>query len=75
METSEIKKRLGVLQKIYESQRTEEENKELTSLLEIYALRVWTSISRRRFKWESEDKEEKEGKDYIIDDVGLIDFV
>ena len=74
METSEILKRSKVLQKINQSQCTEEENKELTSLLEIYASRVLTSISGRRFKWESGDKEEKEGKDDIIDDVGVIDF-
>ena len=72
--TSEIKKRLEVLQKINQSQRTEEENKELTSLLEIYASRVLTLISGRRYKRESGDKEEKEGKDYIVDDVGVIDF-
>ena len=59
METSEIIKRLGVLQKINKSQRTEEENKELTSLLEIFASRLLTSVSGRRFKQESGDKEEK----------------
>jgi len=74
METSEILKRSKVLQKINQSQRTEEENKELASLLEIYASRLLTSVSGRRFKRESGDKEEKEGKDYIIDDVGVIDF-
>ena len=74
METSEIIKRLKVLQKINQSQRTEDENKELTSLLEIYASRALTSISGRRYKRESGDKEEKEGKDSIIDDVGVIDF-
>ena len=45
METSEIRKRLGVLQKINKSQCTEEENKELTSLLEIFASRQLTSFS------------------------------
>ena len=45
METSEIKKRLEVLQKINKSQCTEEENKELTSLLEIFASRLFTSFS------------------------------
>ena len=45
METSEIRKRLGVLQKIDKSQRTEEENKELTSLLEIFASQLLTSFS------------------------------
>ena len=74
METSEIIKRSKVLQKINRSQCTEEENKELPSLLEIYASRVLTSISGRRYKRKSGDKEEKEGKDYIIDDVGVIDF-
>ncbi len=68
METSEIRKRLGVLQKINKSQRTEEENKELTSLLEIFASRLLTLFSGRRYKRESGDK------DYIIDDVGVIDF-
>ena len=42
METSEIRKRLGVLQKINKSQCTEEENKELTSILEIFALTINT---------------------------------
>ena len=74
METSEIKKRLEVLQKIHRSQRTKKKNKELTSLAKIYASRVLTSISGRRFKRESGDKEEKEGKDYIMDDVVVIDF-
>ncbi len=50
METSEIRKRLGVLQKINKSQRTEEENKELTSPFEIFASRLLTSVSGRRFK-------------------------
>ncbi len=68
METSEILKRSKVLQKINKSQRTKEENKELASLLEIYASRRLTSVSERRFKRESGDK------DYIIDDVGVIDF-
>ena len=45
----------------------------MASVLEIYASRLLTSISGRRFKRESGD-EEKEGKDYIIDDVGVIDF-
>jgi len=45
METSEIRKRLGVLQKMNKSQRTEEANKELTSLLEIFASRLLTSFS------------------------------
>ena len=45
METSEIKKRLGVLQKIYKSQRTQEENKELTSLLEIFSTRLLALFS------------------------------
>jgi len=31
-------------------------------------------VSGRRYKQESGDKEEKEGKYYIIDDVGMIDF-
>ena len=35
METSEIRKRLGVLQKMNKSQRTEEANKELTSIRNI----------------------------------------
>ena len=74
METSEIRKILGVLQKINKSPRTEEENKELTSLLEIFASRLLTSVSGRRYKRESGDKEEKQGKDYIIDDVGVIAF-
>ena len=74
METSEIRKRLGELQKIKKSQRTEEENKELTSLWEIFASRLLTSVSGRGYKRESGDKEEKEGKDYIVDDVGVIDF-
>ena len=74
METCEILKRSKVWQKINQSQRTEEENKELASLFEIFASRLLTSVSGRRFKWESEDEEEKEGKDYIIDDVGAIDF-
>ena len=59
---------------VNKSQRTEEENKELTSLLEIFASRLLTSVSGRRYKRESGDKEDKEGKDYIIDDVGVIDF-
>ena len=50
METSEILKRSKVLQKRNQSQRTEEENKELTSLLEIYASGVLTLISGRRIK-------------------------
>ena len=70
METSEIIKRSKVLQKINLSPCTEEENKDLTSLSEIYTSKVLTSSSGRRFKQESGDKEEKEGKDYIIDDVG-----
>ena len=74
METSEIIKRSKVLQKINKCQRTEEENKELASLLEIYASRLLTSVSGRIFKRESGDEEEKEGKDYIIDDVGVIAF-
>ena len=74
METSEIIKRSNVLQKINQSQCIEEENKELASLLEIYESRLLTSVSGRGFKWESGDEEEKEGKDYIIDDVGVIDF-
>ena len=40
METSEIIKRSKVLHKINQSQRTEEENKELASLLEIFALTI-----------------------------------
>ena len=52
METSEIRKRLGELQKIKKSQRKAEENKELASVLEIYASRLLTSISGRRFKRE-----------------------
>ena len=40
METSEIIKRSKVFQKINKSQCTEEENKELASLLEIYASRL-----------------------------------
>ena len=47
METSEIIKRSKVLQKLHQSQRTEEENKELTSLLEIYASRLLTLVSGR----------------------------
>ena len=74
METIEIRKRLEVLQKIYQSQRSEEENKELTSLSKIYGSRVLTSITESTFKQESGDKEEKEGKDYVVDDVGAIDF-
>ena len=42
METSEIKKRLGILQKINKSQRTEEDNKELTSLLAIFSTRLFS---------------------------------
>ena len=49
METSEIKKRLEVLQKINKSQRTEEGNKELTSLLEIFSTRLLSSFSRERY--------------------------
>ena len=49
METSEIKKRLGVLQKINKSQRTEEENKELTSLLAVFSTRPLTSFSWRGY--------------------------
>ena len=49
METSEIKKRLTVLQKINESQRTEEENKELTSLFAIFSTRLLTSFSGRGY--------------------------
>ena len=73
METSEIIKRSKVLQKINKSQCTEEENKEWASLLEIYVSRLLTSVSGRRFKQESGDKEEKEGKDYITDDGSVID--
>ena len=40
MKTDEIKKRLGVLQKI--TQPTEEENKELTSLFAIFSTRLLT---------------------------------
>ena len=72
METIEIIKRSKVLQKINHCKRTEEENKELASLWEIYASRLLISVSGRRFKRGSGDKEEKEGKDYIIDDVGVI---
>ena len=39
-----------------------------------YASRLLTSVSGRRFKRESGDKEEKEGKYYFIDDVGVIDI-
>ena len=63
-----MRKRLGVLQKMNKSQRTEEENKELTNLLEIFASKLLTSVSGRRYKRESGDK------DYITDDVGVIDF-
>ena len=50
METSETIKRSKVLQRINQSQRTKEENKELTSLFEIYRSRVLTSSSARRYK-------------------------
>ncbi len=46
METSEILKRSQVLQKINQSQRTEEENKELTSLLAVFSTRLLSSFSR-----------------------------
>ena len=46
----------------------------MKSLLEIFASITLTSVSGRRNKRESGNKEEKEGKDYIIDDVGVIDF-
>ena len=67
-----MKKRLVVLQKI--TQRTEEENKELTSLFKIFSTRLLTPISSIRYKRESGGKEEEEGKVYTIDDVGVIDF-
>ena len=64
-----MKERLVVLEKI--TQRTEEENKELTSL---FALISTAPIPTIRYKRESGEEEEIEGKDYIIDDVGVIDF-
>ena len=55
------------------STRTSRKGKQLVHsnsvVNEIYASRVLTSISGRTFQRESGDKE---GKDYIIDDVGVI---
>ncbi len=75
MTISEIRKRLNVLQQINQSQLTEEEIKEMKSLRVILLDRMKTSLTTiigRRFKRES--GEEEEGKDYVIDDVGVIDF-
>ena len=69
METSEMMKRLVVLQKI--TQPTEEEKKELARLITAISIRSSSTI---RYKRESGDKEEKEEKYFIIDDVGVIDF-
>ncbi len=75
MAISEIRKRLNVLHQINQSQLTEEEIKEMKSLRVILFDRAetfLTTFTGRRFKRES--GEEEEGKDYVIDDVGVIDF-
>ncbi len=79
IEISRLRQRLNVLQQEDQSQLTEEENKERMNAVKILSSRLQSSmtelssISGRRSKRES-GEEEEEGKDYVVDGVGVIDF-